>query len=119
MRQQELFTCSWGVNSGFKTLHEKLNELIPPQGSVEFPRSKNKNLEKFRVAQNLLHDLFNNGLGNRKEHFRIFFGFVPVPGFKHMSLMSKTRWEQIEREMEPLFTKIMFDAAKEQGVQNV
>ena len=117
MIQQELFTCSWGVNSGFKTLHGKLNELIPPQGSVEFPRSKNKNLEKFRVAQNLLHDLFNNGLGNRKEHFRIFFGFVPVPGWRHT--ITKTRWEQIEREMEPLFTKIMFDAAKEQGVTNV
>ena len=117
MTQQELFTCSWGVNSGFLPLQEKLNELVPFEGSVEFPRSKNKNLEKFRVAQNLLHDLFNNGLGNRKEHFRIFFGFVPVPGWRHT--ITKTRWEQIEQEMEPLFTKIMLDAAKEQGVQNV
>ena len=117
MTQQELFTCSWGVNSGFKPLHEKLNELIPLQGSVELPRSKNKNLEKFRVAQNLLHDLFNNGLGNRKEHFRIFFGFVPVPGWRHT--ITQTRWKQIEQEMEPLFTKIMLDAAKEQGVTNV
>tara|TARA_X000000950_G_scaffold63882_1_gene78280 strand:- start:211 stop:570 length:360 start_codon:yes stop_codon:yes gene_type:complete len=119
MTQQELFTCSWGVNSGFLPLQEKLNELVPFEGSVEFPRSKNKNLEKFRVAQNLLHDLFNNGLGNRKDHFRIFFGFVPVPSLRSMGNMSKMRWEQIEQEMEPLFTKIMLDAAKEQGVQNV
>ena len=51
--QQELFPCSWGVNSGFKHLQEKLDCLVPLQGMCEFPRTKNKNLEKFRHDRTL------------------------------------------------------------------
>ena len=45
--QQEMFTCSWGVNSGFKHLQDELDCLVPFQGMCENPRTKNKNLEKF------------------------------------------------------------------------
>ena len=68
--QEELFKNPWGVNEGFKHLQEKLDELVPAMGTCEFPRSKNKNLEKFRQASNAAYDLFNNGLGNRKQQFR-------------------------------------------------
>ena len=57
-KQLELFTNNWGINSGFKNLADQLNDLLPFQGKVQFARSKNKQLEKFRKAQNLLHDLF-------------------------------------------------------------
>ena len=52
--QQELFTCSWGVNSGFKHLQDELDCLVPFQGMCENPRTKNKNLEKYRQASNVI-----------------------------------------------------------------
>ena len=95
--QLKLFTNNWALNSGFEHLQ--------------------KQLEKFRKAQNLLYDLFNNALGNRRTEFRNFFGFVPLPGYGHQYSISKMRWEQIEDEMEPIFTDIIVAAAKEQGVK--
>ena len=35
--QEKLFSNSWGVNSGFETVREKLNELIPLEGACEKP----------------------------------------------------------------------------------
>ena len=78
MSQLELFTNDWGINSGFKNLADKLNELLPLQGRVQFSRSKNKQLEKFRNTQNLLYDLFTNALMNRRAEFKSFFGIVHI-----------------------------------------
>jgi len=36
MTQQELFTNSWGLNSGFEKLNEALSELVPLQGKCDF-----------------------------------------------------------------------------------
>ena len=68
--QEEMFKNPWGVNEGFKHLQEKLDELVPAMGACEFPRSKNKNLEKFRQASNAAYDLFNNGLGTGSNSSR-------------------------------------------------
>ena len=114
MTQLKLFTNSWATHSGFEHLVDQLNMMIPMSGKCDKPRSTNKNLEKFRKAQNLIYDLFNNGLGNRRTEFRNFFGFVPLPGYGYE--VSRMRWEQIEDEMEPLFTDIIVAAAKEQGI---
>ena len=115
--QLKLFTNNWAVNSGFEHLQKQLDEMLPAMGKVEKSQSANKQLEKFRKAQNLLYDLFNNALGNRRTEFRNFFGFVPLPGYGHQYSISKMRWEQIEDEMEPIFTDIIVAAAKEQGVK--
>ena len=117
--QYELFQSNWAVNPGFEELREKLDDLVPLQGACEFPQSKNKHLDRFRRAQNLLYDLFNNGLCNRKREFKNFFGYVPVPDQRSMSRhgLSSVRWKQIEAEFEPIFTKIIQDAAREQGVK--
>ena len=112
--QYELFQSNWAVNPGFEELREKLNDLVPLQGRCEFSQSKNKHLDRFRRAQNLLYDLFNNGLGNRRQEFRKFFGYAPVSPRGHIS---RVRWEQIEQEFEPIFTNIMQDAAREQGIK--
>ena len=48
--QEKLFNNSWGVNSGFKHLADKLNELLPLEGRCENPNSTNKNLDKFRLT---------------------------------------------------------------------
>ena len=73
MKQLELFTNNWGVNSGFESLRDKLNELIPLSGRCENPMSKNKHLEKFRRAQNAVYDFFNNGLCNKRGLFVSIF----------------------------------------------
>jgi len=117
MTQQELFTNSWGLNSGFEKLNEALSELVPLQGKCDSPRSKNKNLERFRIASNLIYDLFNNALGNRRAEFRQFFGFMPLPGNGEQYRIFGERWKQIEDKMEPILTEIMFKAAKEQGIK--
>lgn len=111
--QTELFQPTWGVNPGFKHLADKLNELLPLQGKCENPRSKNKNLEKFRKAQNCLYDLFNNALCNRRSEFRqMFDGWSPAQN--HMTDMA---WHNAEARAEEIFTPIIINAAKEQGVQ--
>ena len=107
--QLNLFKSSWATNEGFEALREQLNELIPLEGKCDNPRSTNKKLDRFRTAQNLIYDLFNNGLGNRKAHFRQFFGWAPI-GFD----FHRSQWERFEEELEPTFTQIMQEAAAEQ-----
>ena len=109
--QQEMFTCSWGINSGFKHLQEELDCLVPFQGMCENPRTKNKYLEKYRQASNAAYDLFNNGLCNRKPLFKKIFGFAPNTRYA-----SSVSWKQWEERVEEIFTPIMIAAAKEQGV---
>jgi len=117
MSQLELFTNDWGINSGFKKLADQLNELLPLQGRVQFSRSKNKQLEKFRKAQNLLYDLFNNALMNRRSEFKSFFGFVPINTSRYSYPVTAERWTQVENEMAEHMNEIIFDAAAEQGVK--
>ena len=107
--QLNLFKNSWATNEGFKALNDQLNELIPLSGRCEKSRSTNKKLDRFRTAQNLIYDLFNNGLCNRKAHFRQFFGWAPY-GFD----FHRNQWERFEEALEPEFTQIMQEAAAEQ-----
>ena len=60
--QEELFPNPWGVNVGFKHLQEKLDELVPAMGMCEFPRSKNKNLEKFMTFSTMVLVINHNCL---------------------------------------------------------
>ena len=110
--QFNLFQSSWGMNPGFKRLADELNGLIPLQGKVSNPRSKNKNLEAFRKAQNVIYDLFNNGLINRRSEFVRIFGFSPIASryWNEMTL------DNIENRIEEIFTPIIIAAAKEQEI---
>ena len=110
--QYELFSTSWGVHEGFKTAVDRLNDLIPIDGKCEYSQSKNKNLEKFRKAQNAMYDLFNNGLGNKKNEFRNIFGFTYSKTYE----WNKTQWFYVEEIMETHFNPIIQNAIKEQGV---
>ena len=113
--QFELFTNSWGVNIGFKGLADKLSELLPFEGRCEKPMSSNKNLEKFRRAQNAAYDLFNNGLCNRRGLFNNIFGWAPTQ--KSTYYASRMTWAQWEDNVEEILTPIILDAAKEQGIK--
>ena len=109
--QEELFPNPWGVNVGFK--HLKKSQMS--QCSQEFPRSKNKNLEKFRQASNAAYDLFNNGLGNKPQLFKRIFGWSVSPRITCNA--NKMTWSHWEDKVEEVMTPIIIAAAKEQGVK--
>ena len=60
----------WGQTATTKPIVEKLDELIPFEGMVTNP-VKNKHLEKFRKAQNVVYDIFNNGLMNKGKSLKV------------------------------------------------
>ena len=123
--QQELFTNSWGVHSGFERLRDKLNELIPASGQCENPRSKNKHLEKFRKAQNAAYAFFNNGLCNKRVLFVSIFAeneiyYIDkwnIPTMNSFRYFTKDSWDCWEYRIEKILTPIIIAAAREQGVQ--
>ena len=96
--QYELFSTSWGIHEGFKTAVDKLNELLPFEGRVEYSQSKNKNLEKFRKAQNAMYDLFNNGLCIERvssERYSVLLTVRHMSGIRHNGFMWKRLWKHI------------------------
>ena len=113
--QEKLFSNSWGVNSGFETVREQLNELIPVEGACENPRTKNKALDKFRRAQNAAYDLFNNGLCNKRGLFKQLFGFAPTQ--RDTSYATRMQWSHWEDRVEEVLTPIIIAAALEQGIK--
>ena len=123
--QQELFTNSWGVHSGFERLRDELNKLIPASGKCENSRSKNKHLEKFRRAQNAAYDFFNTGLCNKRGLFVSIFAendnyYIDrwnIPTMNSFRYFTRDSWDMWEDQIEKIFTPIMLAAAKEQGVQ--
>ena len=98
-----------------KYIIDELSALVPMQGACEFPRSKNKSLDKFRRATNCVYDFFNNGLMNRRYQFIDIFG--PAPTMRDFSCFSSVSWDQWEDRIEPMFRKIIMDAAEEQGIE--
>ena len=113
--QEKMFKNPWGVNEGFKDLCDKLTELLPFEGRCENPMSKNKHLEKFRRAQNAAYDLFNNGLGNKRQQFQRIFGWSV--GVRDTSYANQMTWSHWEDRVEEVLTPIILEAAKEQGIQ--
>ena len=89
----------------------ELNERVPFHGPCELKYTKNKRLDRFRRAQNVIHDIFNNGLGNLGRSAKMF-GIpryeLPYPGQKG------TDWNQIEDRLAPIFREIVMDAVLEQ-----
>ena len=69
IRNPNQFEISWGVHKEFKLIVEALNAKVPNSGEIK--GSKNKALEKFRKAQNVIYDIFNNGLINRGRELKV------------------------------------------------
>ena len=113
-------TIEWGQTVTTKSIVEKLDKLLPVEGMVTNP-VKNKHLEKFRKAQNVVYDIFNNGLMNRGKSLKVL-------GLKKYDLcleiysyagefICPANWNQINEVVEEAFTPIVMAAAKEQGIQ--
>ena len=65
----------WDDKGRYNDEINALQAIIPRSGSVAYPRSKNKHLERFRKAMNAYYDLYNNGLWNRAREFANLFKF--------------------------------------------
>jgi hypothetical protein len=62
---------SWGLRqtSGYDAMVDLLWARVPRCGEVPDAKGSNKKLERFRTANKLVYDLFNNGLCNRRSQF--------------------------------------------------
>ena len=54
-----MFICN-----DLELVYNRLDEMIPLEGSVRNVK-KNRALERFRKATNVVYDIFNNGLCNK------------------------------------------------------
>lgn len=116
-----MFVCN-----ELKPTADALYELIPAQGSVEFPRSKNKKLERFRVVSNIAYDVFNNGLGNRANQYTRVMNrdadtYVTGPQLRRLILEgsrwdSFKTWKRVDEIVAPIVRTAIIEAAEEQGI---
>ena len=107
------------TNSNLETVIDALNEMITMQGSV--PNiNKNRCLERFRTAQNVVYDIFNNGLGNRGKQLKVLKlkkYDLALPEYYGNNGYYAGNWDQVKEMVEPAFEKVILDAAKEQGIK--
>ena len=109
-----MFICS-----NLQSVYEKLDELVPFDGPV-VNVNKNKKLEKFRKATNVVYDIFNNGLGNKGKSLKVL-GLkkyeLPLEEYRGGELLMRANWERITEIVTPIYEKILLEAVKEQGIQ--
>ena len=92
---------------------DALQERVPAFGPCEKKHTKNKSLDRFRRAQNVIHDLFNNGLMNRYREIRVLDKNLRVRDLPiHAS--NKDKWDIIEERVAPHFRIIVENAVLEQ-----
>ena len=107
------------TNDNLETVVDALNDMLPAMGSVK-NINKNRCLERFRTAQNVVHDIFNNGLMNRGKQLKVLklkIWELPLDYWRGGQLIQPANWTRIEEIVEPKMEKIILDAAKEQGIK--
>ncbi len=107
----------WGCTPTTNRLRGMLSDLdhFPDQGECPKKYTANKELERFRRAQNVVYDIFNNGLMNRGKQLKILGlrkSNMPFPDEWNM----RGNWDRIEEMVEEKFTPIIMKAAREQGL---
>lgn len=114
--------ANWGCTCQTRPLVDQLSmlDVFPSEGPVK-PLKGNRALEKFRKAQNVVWDIFNNGLMNRGRELRILGLRKYDLALEEWSsyngrLIREANWDQIEQVVEEAFTPIVLAAAKEQGI---
>tara|TARA_R100001143_G_C3320651_1_gene114613 strand:- start:393 stop:752 length:360 start_codon:yes stop_codon:yes gene_type:complete len=98
----------WDNTGTYKLIKDKLEKLIPVEGSVN-DTENNPKLERFRLMSNAYYDLFNNGGCNSCRKTAYYFP-------KTISLAKKYNWDAIYEITEPIMDKAILLAAKEQGI---
>lgn len=108
----------WDSTGKFQIFIEQLQGMIPASGSVEFARSKNKKLERFRTASNAYYDLFNNGGMNRMNEIRRIFGLCHRDFYYGSSYKCRQRpnFNKAAAIVDPIMDLIVLEAVVEQGI---
>ena len=91
---------------------DKLQELVPFKGECEKRYTKNKALDRFRRANNVIHDIFNNGLCNRGRELKVLNISKNALGLSYN--MDSKDWDNVEKRIEPIYRDIVMDAVLEQ-----
>jgi hypothetical protein len=105
----------WNRRGRLQWMANALNALVPPSGSVP-NKSRNRNLETFRIASNAYYDLYNNGLWNRARSFSRVFGMrVNDYMIRYKGGFSEP-CNHMFHETEKRMDAIIYAAAKEQGI---
>ena len=109
---------SWGLRetSGYNAMVDLLWARVPRCGEVPDAKGSNKKLERFRTANKLVYDLFNNGLCNRRSQFMSFFkSKLPMLGkVPQYAKFRRADWERLSTRLGWVMQDIMLDALKEQ-----
>ena len=96
-----------------KEVIELLHERVPMTGPCEKRYTKNKRLDRFRRASNVVYDIFNNGLMNRGKEIRVLDSKLRVRDLPiHASNADK--WDIIEDRISGYYREIVMDAVLEQ-----
>ena len=107
------------TNNNLESVVNKLNDMLPGWGSVT-NINKNRCLERFRTAQNVVHDIFNNGLMNRGKQLKVLklkIWELPLDYYRGGELVQPANWTRIKEIVEPKMEKVILDAAREQGIK--
>ena len=112
---------NWGCTPTTDRLRNMLFDLphFPDQGECPKKYTANKELERFRRAQNVVYDIFNNGLMNRGKQLKIL-GLrrddLALEVWRGNECIARANWDRIEDVVEEKFTPIIMKAAREQGL---
>ena len=77
-------------------------------------------MERFRTAQNVVHDIFNNGLMNKGKQLKVLklkMWELPLEQYRGGELVMRANWDRVKEIVEPKMEKVILDAAKEQGIK--
>ena len=96
-----------------ETVIELLNERIPLSGPCEKRYTKNKRLDRFRRAQNVVHDIFNNGLMNRGREIRVLDSGLRVCDLP-LHVSNANKWDIVEDRITQYYRWIVEAAVLEQ-----
>lgn len=103
--------------SDLENIIDQLHERVPLVGRCEKYQTKNKHLDRFRRAQNVIHDIFNNGLMNRGRELKVLKLTKNDLGLSYN--MDRNDWDRTEKTIEPKFREIVMDAVLEQFGRDV
>ena len=107
------------TNDNLESVYNELADMIPAIGTVVNP-VKNKKLDQLRKAINVVHDIFNNGLGNKGKSLKCLglkMYELPLEQYRGGELVMRANWDRIKEIIEPIMEKKILDAAVEQGIK--
>jgi hypothetical protein len=101
---------NWGIHSDFQEVYDTLWDKVPATGSIT--GSKNKSLEKFRKATQVIYDIFNNGLMNRGNQLRVLG--LKIDDLWLPNEFNNPDWDYNEEVVWKAFKPILLKAVSEQ-----